>query len=976
MTKDKVVKNFDNFETYEDKLKMASDKELKMFNDFYQSIEHRAKTHKQATLNNLHDSKESLSTLKEKAEKLKDSVFFHEESVIVDRQSIISKTEELIHKENRNILDYEFNQAGDRIESLDYLNKAMIQTKYNFFDLFRTHYANQIMDFDKLYEFFQKKKTEFDEILNGYNKEILKHFQELDDDITDMDTKISLLIQQKNSKLNDINTFYTKEMKNYLDNQLTFTIEDDPTSLTIQALISDKMVQLDTFKNHLLEQEEKVKKILNEEYQIIYEKTLDRLLRRKGNLLIDDTTFFYHPEEVIHRLKQEIVDAEEKEYSILKSLINKFNKIIKYKEYRKAAEKRARKMTSEFNKTKKGIYLEYQKDSRNLIFQIEKYFRLYLELLKIDPFLAQIIGDNSTKIIKDEINFLRILQMNKEHKINVNFDIKTLKLKQQINEIEAKLKYRTEKMMHLQDIDLINTIKDLKLFYINHHGNSYLIENSLIQEKYMIERLEKAINYHMKYLVDETNLNRKFLSIITQILESDIRLKESHNIKVVDAASDIKLALKEYDVLALHFNTLYENEKRFLVSQSNRVSEETKINNEFILTTFENQMRFASEQIMLANDEYRLRVEAILTAIEEERNYYFDIIRNKTRKYKEREQNISDEYQAKLYHNTYNLSETTDKSFRKAIEKQIAKNKKLHDAQMSDINELIANDTGISEAKRKLRELDAHFEVAIQDAKIIKDDTIKEMTELYTVAESKFNTLKPYLENKVNILDPTFYKSLEKIKERHQYKLKAAEIELEDKTKTLIQAYLQVYYEDKPEINRELYLSQIEQLETERDQIKAQYEKNIIDSDSLYYNKLQMLEKESKNITTKLDSALKLAVNKHERTITQIQNELAAVEKKYEGIQDKQSVSFQTEINNLTKEYTNSYNQNQKYYNNLSSAFNKILDSYYPYLKVAKNNKVIKHIVRENNKKIKIKKSKEFKKLKKESKTNDYLLDS
>ncbi|MCK5732297.1 MAG: hypothetical protein KAH13_04705, partial [Tenericutes bacterium] len=424
-------------------------------------------------------------------------------------------------------------------------------------------------------------------------------------------------------------------------------------------------------------------------------------------------------------------------------------------------EKRARKMTKDFQKLKKEIFLEYQKDTRNLIYQIEKYYKLYLELLKIDPFLAQIIGDNSTKIIKDEINFLRILQMNKEHKVNVNFDIKTLKLKQQINEIESRLKYQTDKMMHLQDIDLLNTIKDIQLFYVDHQGDSSLVQASLMKEKYVIERLEKAINHHMKYLVDETNLNRKFLSIVTQILESNIRDNESHNIRVVDAASDIRLALKEYDVLALHFNTMFENEKRFLVLQSNRVSEETKINNEFILTTFENQMRFASEQIMLANDEYRLRVEAILHAVDEERNYYRDIVKNMIKKYKDKELSISNEYQAKLYFDSFNLSDTSDKRYKKAIEKQISKNKHSYEEQISLIEESINSDFAISEAKRRLTELNTHFEEAASDAKTIKDDTINEMTELYTEAENKFNALKPYLESKVNILDPTFYNTLE-----------------------------------------------------------------------------------------------------------------------------------------------------------------------------------------------------------------------
>ncbi|XMB72512.1 hypothetical protein RJI07_01075 [Mycoplasmatota bacterium WC30] len=974
MAKNSVSKNQDNFKNYEEKVKIASDKELKMFEDFYSQIKNHAEGHRHTTLNNLHDSQESLSNLKTKAESLKDSVFFHEETVIVDRQTIISETEHEIHKENRNILDYEFKQAGEGIDSLDYLNKAAIQTKYNFFDQFRTHYANQILDFDYMYNFYKHKVQEFDDILNRYHKEILVSFQQLDDDITDMDTRISLLIQQKNSKLLDINTFYTKEMKNYLDNQLTFTIEEDPTSLTIQALISDKIVQLDSFKNHLHEQEQKVKKILNDEYLSIYNKTLERLLNRKGNLLMEDTSFYQHPEQSILELKQEIAEAEEKDFVTLKLLINKYNKAIKYKKERVECEKRAKALTKSFLKLKKEIFLEYQKDSKNLVFQIEKYYKLYLELLKIDPFLAQIIGDKSTKIIKDEVNFLSILQVNKEHKINVNFDIKTLKLKQQINEIETKLSYQAEKLMSLQDIELLNTIKDIQVFFVEHQGNSALILNSLTKEKYIIERLEKAINYHMEYLLKESNLNRKFLSIVTQILESDIRDNESHNIRVVDAAAKIKLALKEYDILALHFNTMFQNEKNFLVMQSNRVSEETKINNEFILGTFENQMRFSSEQIMLANDEYKLRVEAIMRAIDEERNYYFDIITNRLRSYKEKQKNISDEYQAKLYHDSYILTEATEKHYQKSLEKQIAKNKKVHDQLIGEIDEYIAKDKVVTDAKRRLRELDAHFEVAVKDAGVIRDDTIKEMTELYYEAENKLNTLKPYFENKVNILDPTFFNSLEKIKERQNYKLKAAQVELEDATKQLMDEYLQVYFEDKPEINQELYISQIEQLEDERVIIKNEYSNKIEKSDLLYLTKIKSLQDEVKAIESKLQTLKATVQNKNDKTIQSKLNELDNLEKRHNSNIEKQTASFQGEVQNLTNEYSKSLIQNQKYYDNLSLAFNKILDSYYPYLKGAKNNKIIKQIVKQNDKRMNSQKAKEIKKMVKASKLSDYLV--
>ena len=973
MAKNDVSTGIDNFKNYKEKIKNLSDKELELFNDFYSQIKNRAQSHRNATLNNLKESKESLSNLKVEALKLKDSVFYHDETVIVDRQSIIAQTEDLVHKENRNILDYEYSQAGERIDSLDYLNKALIQTKFNFFDQFRDNYANKILDNDFLYTFFQTKVLEFDEVLNKYHLNIIDSFKLLDNEINDVDMQISLLIQQKNSQLNTINHFYRQEMKNYLDNQLTFSIEDDTSSITIQALISDKITQLDRFKKHLLSQEEKVKEILNNEYLDLYNKTLDRLLKRKGNDLVEDIRFFNEPDKYIFKLKQEIVEAKENDFVSLKDIITKYNKAIKYKNERVDCEKRAKQLTKNFLKQKRDVYLEYQKDSRNLVFQLEKYYRLYLELLKIDPFLAQIIGDNSTKIIKDELNFLSILQVNKEHKINVNFDIKTLKLKQQINQVEAKLAYESEKLMVEQDVELLNTIKDLLLYFADHQYDTALIMNSLTKEKYQIERLEKVINHHMDYQVKETNLNRKFLSMVTQILESGIRIEESHNIKVIDASSKIRLALKEYDILALHFNTMYENEKRFLVMQSNRVSEESKINNEFILTTFSNQMRFAGEQISLANDEYKLRVEAIMTAINEERNYYFDIIENRLQKYRKREKSISDEYQAKLYHDSFLLIEATEKTYKRALEKQIVLNKDSHDDQIAAIEEEIGRDESISESKRRLSELDQHFEVALDDAKIIRDDTVNEMTTLYYDAENKYNALKPYLNDKINPLDPTFFNSLEKMKKRHSSKLKVAEAELEVATKDLMDNYLKVFFEEKPEINSELYLSQIEQLEEERSIYEEEYSNKLQKSELVYHTQVKTLETELKNIISKVNADKDQLQNRHNKTVNQKQSDLVSLKKHFDTKSEKITSSYRGDVLELTNEYNQSLIQNEKHFINLTKAFDSILDSYYPYLRTASNNRVIKKIVKQTEKKMKHLQSLENKQLVKLSKDNNYL---
>ncbi len=970
---DKPAKEFDNYELYKNKINEANDKELSLFNEFYEKITNHAKSHKHITLNNISSVKESLENLREKANKLKEDLFFHEEAVVVDRQEVISGTEKSVHKENFNLLSFERTQADNKIDALDYLNKAAIQNKFNFFDKYIQTYANTIMNFEGIYEYYSDKTREIDKIFKTYHDEILESFKKLDTDITEMDSRILVLMKQKNTQLKNLNDFFNKEKKNFVDNQLTFSLEEDPTSINIQALISDKIIQQEAFKEHLFNQEEKIKNILNEEYVRLYNKTLERVFNERGFALFQDTGFFSHPNEYIFGLKQKIAVAKSNDSKTLDTLVKRYNLALKHVALRKKCAIRAKHMTKKFLKNKQNIFLEFQKESRNLIFKMEKYYRLYLELLKIDPFLAQIIGDNATKIIKDELNFLSMSEMNREYKINVNFDIKMLKIKQQINDLESKLVYEIEKQILVQDIDILKSIAEVQGFFAENKVKMQKVKNNLLLEKYSIDLLQEAINLHMEYLIGTSNVNRKWLSIITNILVRRIRDVESHNINVIEAASKIKLALKEYDVKALHFNTMYENEKKYLVSQSNRVDEETEINDAFILTTYENQMRFAREQVELANNEYRLRVEAIMKAVAEEKAFFQDVVDRRMKEHKDKRNLIADEYQAMLYHDTNLLTEATDPKLIRQIEKQIVKNKRTHDDMQKEIQAIIDGDEKITKAKGKIMDLDEHLVVALQDATEIRDETIAEFNDLYQTAKQKYDALKPYLANRVHILEPSLKKTLEKIQERRNYKLKMAEIELDEATQNLMDNYLHVFFEEMPEIDKNKYIEQIESMEAERNIVRDEYGVKMQAIDNQYKANLAAIEVENKNLDQTLEAARQEIIQKSEKIIQTKKSQLVVLEEKFALDNSKQDEIFQTEINNMLKEFNTSLVKNEKDFENLSGSFDLILKTYYPYLKVAQNNKAIKKIVKQTEKKVRSRRSKEMKKLTHTSKLTNYL---
>lgn len=974
MAKDEIQLRYDNFKNYKDKIGKSLDQELSLFDRFASDVISRAKNHHQVTLNNLEESKESLAGLKNKVKTIKNSIFYHDETLIIDRQAMIQNTEKQIQAQNQNILEFDHKNTLDKVLNFDYLNKALLQSSFDFFAEFRMYYAKDIFDLDDLYDFLKEKNKVFEKIIQKYEHEVMDSFTTLDKEITDMNDKILNLMQQKNTQLNKITDFYQNETDAYLDNQLTFSVENNLNSEEIKSLIADKLKQFKNFKVHLLDQEEKIKIILHEEYLSLYNKVVNKLLQRKGDVVVDDPNFFEHIDDTLVNLKEQIVFAKNEDLASLSSLIKTYNYAINYKQLKVQAEKKARKMTSKFLKMKKAIFFEYQKESRSLINQMDKYYHLYLDLLKVDPFLAQIIGDKATKIVKDEINYLTTLKINKEHKINVNFDIKTLKLNQKINDIEAKLIYEVERQILLQDIDLLNNILDIQNFFIDKQADTSLSKNHLHMEKHNIFRLDKAINSYLKQDMKITNINRKYLNFISGLLVNYIRDSEAHNIAVVDSLSDIKLALKEYDIASVHFRTMFENEQRFLVMQSNRVNDETKINDEFILTGLENQMRFAQEQINLANDEFRLRVEAIMTAVDEERVYYNDIITNQEAQLKQRRSLLMDEYQSKVYHYNYLLEDKSDSKTKKTLEKEFDKLRENYELAIKNTDLTSNENQAIIMAKRRLVKLDDHLEEALDEATSLRDQTIDEMQELYRTTKEKYDYLKVYLDQRVYPLEPTFHQTLERMKGRYEFKRKTAEAELDVKTKDLLDKYLKVYFEEQPGLDLEKVNSFISQMEAEKEAIAKAYEQEIIQIEETHQSTIDKLKTE-KNKIIEIHKLMKQEiVEKEESEIIKKQAELQNLESKYLQQQTQKQISFDNEIENLTNEYNTTLVQSKKYINNLSQAFDKVLETYKPYLRLTKNNRKIRMIVNKTNRQIKRKQKDELHSLAKDLKSKSFLI--
>lgn len=925
----------------------AFNKEMALYEQFFDKITQHAKTHRHITLNNLEAVEERLAALKDKASNLKDSIFFHDETVIVDRQKIIAETEENVHDHNELLLDFDRFAANDLLDTIDYLNKALIQVKMSFFETYQRHYQGMIADSDLFFSFFHEKSEDFQAILDRHQEEVMELFLSLDEEITQMDNNLSALTQKKNKLVQIIDQFYNQEMKNFLDNQLMFSPESDMTSIDIQAIVSDKINQFNILKAHLEELNSKITRHLRHDYERLHEQVLNRLCKRKANAISGSVTFFDDPESAVIELKKQIVAADkENDRKKLKQLMEIYFQVKDYHKLHSRCIRKTERMLKHQKRMKNLWIREYLLDSSRIIHDLEKTLLLYRSLMSHDTFLAQVVGDHSSSIIKDELNHLSLLSMNKELKTNINYDIESQNIKSKINEIEMQLVYLVKKQLLLQEVELLDLIKDIQLAMLDRTNDLYQRKQAILKERYLIDRLETAMNYHLDYMRETDAINRKWNSEVLDKLINDIRTRETHNIHVVDATANVKLALKEYDIKALHFKTMYENELNYLVMQSSRVEEETKIHHEFVLSTYLNQMRFASESIELANKEYRLRVEAIMKAVDTERSYYEDIIHNSERKYEQRMKIHENDYQAKLYQHTHLLSETEDEKIHKILNKEIEKARKAYQIGLDRIQAEQHEDLSVQQAKRKLRELDSHLEDALKDAEIIRDDTISEMTAQYHYAKEHYEVLKPYLDQKVNILDPTFYTALESLNKRYHYKLKVAEVELDEASRQLIDEYLSVYFTNVPEIDRPGYIATAIYLNDARQAARDKYADNMQKLENAYQAELRDFSADLQTMNQLVLEQKNAVIFKRDSVMQTIHTELDLVDNDYLLQQKTHQTTHQEQIRSLTNEYQNTLTSNKALRESLRANFAKVVASYQPYIRLAKKNRDIQDIFR------------------------------
>jgi chromosome segregation ATPase len=312
----------------------------------------------------------------------------------------------------------------------------------------------------------------------------------------------------------------------------------------------------------------------------------------------------------------------------------------------------------------------------------------------------------------------------------------------------------------------------------------------------------------------------------------------------------------------------------------------------------------------------------------------------------EKRHRLDQDYQATLYASNHLLTETKDHKQKTALQKTVESSKADYDKKVARLESSYHEHPIVRQANAKLDELDKQVEHAITDAEQIRDATITHYSEVYHKAKDRYDTLKPYFDKKINIMDPFFLERFEQMQDRLQTAKKDAETELERLAAPKLQRYLEVYYENADEPDLKEYRLKIGALETEKAaQSKASKDRlEAIVRD--YQSRIEVLHQahqaklaEFAPLEALLDQKDKTIESEYRRMGEQLRKEGTV-------LQTKRSDQAAASIETLTSEYHKAVKAHAAFNHSMSDDFERLTGMYRPYAKIANRLTPYKHRLR------------------------------
>ncbi len=915
--KDKAQdKNKYDTDYYKKKLDKSYSDELSFFDKFYKKINNIAKNNQQTTLNNLKESKQTLENIKKKSKKTMESIINHDKQMVIEKQRKIRNSLTAIHNNNYKIYNYEKENLNKNVFSSEKFFDNIIKFNQEFFESYKYFLSSSISEIDSFYSYLEEKNKSFNYVINKHFSEIQEEFANLNDKISKIDKEIESLMLAKKQKDTILDEFFNVEIKNLVENQINFAINQNPYSSEINLITETQVYQYNQYKKHLLNQENRLKAKLANEIKIIFQEHFNNIYNKTNNN----------------------------------------NKALNY----------ANKKTSNLVKRNLDILFNFKKNNVNKLYQLKRSLNLYLNFYKVDPFLGQLFVDNLSKLISDEVGFTRLYKMNKSQIYNLYYTYKLAKLNQEIKLMEFNLIHFIKKKFIEEEIDITNIIFDINSFILDIKGNIVTTRIVLKRERFYLEYLDKLFEIHLQNLIDNDKLDRNFFYNFFDLTNQYIRDKNNLDIKLVSASSDIKLALKESSIESLHFRNLYENEKRHLLIQQNRLKSETNINNEFLLTTYKNQMRFAKEQIKLADEELKLRLNSIIETINSEREYFYKLIAEEIKEKEKAADSKFATYQKNIYNLINGLENNDSKISKNKIHKQLEKLRKEYRREIDLIIEKYIDDKKIYIYNKRLQELDIYLEDAFSNASKLYDETYEEMDKIYQHAEDKYHKFNKIIDKKSYPLDDVLFISLKEIKDRLNNRLKQTEIALYEKIQDKLDTFKSIYFKMQNQLNSNNIMDLLNQYQKEKTYLKDNYN-NILEE--INKNHLIQIEEYNQEIfehQIEYKEIKQEIINKKKTLINKKTSERNKKDHNFKDFLLTIKNNHKKDLENIIISYYHQTEDNKVFNKQLKNNYQKLLYNYQNYIKYSKKSKNIRKLIKKTLKETRKEKKVVLKKLNKD----------
>lgn len=891
----KVDKDIYNTSMYKTKFDISTSEEVSFFDTLNAGIKTTIASNRQITINNLNEVKNNLASIRDKASQLTDSIINHADYMIVEKEKLIKAALKKIHENNQDILNFEAEHLNEHLFSVATLYDELLNNNFDYYKTYKLFYSNTIENLELTNSYLKDSSEKINYVIDKHFQDISREFLLLDSKISEIDDSIKTLINTKNFKEEILDEFFNIEVKRLIENQINFCINEDPFSEDIHRITENKNNQYTQYKKFVFDQEDRLEEQLSKELDDAYSK-------------------YYH-----------------------RKYIGNENEL----KAQKYADRKIKPMIND----QKHILFEFKKDNLTELMRIKHSLDLYMNLYKTDPFLAQILSDEGSKIITQEVDFTRLYKMNKSLKYHLYFTYKLSQLNNEIHKYEYDFVHYIENKFKEQEIDTVNIIKDIKLTLIDQNLNVETTQLVLNREKEHIVFLGELTDIRIKHLIDKNNLSRSFLYRFTALINSEIYKSVESNVAILSSSSDIRLALKESEIETLHFKHMFENEKRLLLIQQNRLESETKINFELISSTYLNQMRFAKEQIIFAEEEMKLRLSALIHNVDSERIHFYDMITHEVKlKEKEAFSGFS-KYQKHIFDTIEEIENTADQKLKSSLENNLLVIKRAYRKEINEITHRYRNNIKIQLYQKRLEELDMYLEDGYLSINEIYETTIKEMDEIYRYAEFKYNELLESVDSEKYPLDTFLLESFKEMKKRFLEKMKYAEITLEEKITVPLEEYRKLYFQQENQVNSKEIFNLLDTYQKDLKQLKNDYYQNVklINQDN--YLRTESYNTKSRIVINHYDDLNQSTIKEKNDMIKQINSDIRHNDKVYNDFLSKYNHKHKQDSENIVKNYLLEIQANKKLKTGLNEDYTTLLNDCSPYIAYSNKTKNIKKII-------------------------------